>query len=112
MRVQSLDQEDPLEEEMARHSSILAWRITWTEEPGIQSTGSQRVGLTKQASKVTTNTELANSEPLLLGEIKCSVSLSLLSHFHQSVHVCFCLRTPFVVCIVDSLTSNSKPTAP
>ena len=38
MRVQSLDQEDPLEEEMARHSSILAWRITWTEEPdGLQS---------------------------------------------------------------------------
>ena len=69
MQVQSLGREDPLEEEMARHSSILAWRITWTEEPGIQSTGSQRVGLTKQASKVPANTELANSEPLLLGEI-------------------------------------------
>ena len=40
--VQSLDQEDPLEKEMASHSSILAWRITWTEEPGgLQSTGSQ-----------------------------------------------------------------------
>ena len=38
------DQEDPLEEEMATHSSILAWRIPWTEEPGeIQSTGSKRV---------------------------------------------------------------------
>ena len=38
-------QEDPLEEEMATHSSILAWRITWTKEPrGIQSMGSQRVG--------------------------------------------------------------------
>ena len=32
-RVQFLDQEDPLEEEMATHSSILAWRIPWTEEP-------------------------------------------------------------------------------
>ena len=32
-QVPSLDQEDPLEEEMATHSSILAWRITWTEEP-------------------------------------------------------------------------------
>ena len=32
--VQSLDQEDPLEEGMATHSSTLAWRITWTEEPG------------------------------------------------------------------------------
>ena len=37
--------EDPLEEEMATHSSILAWRVPWTEEPGgLQSTGSQRVG--------------------------------------------------------------------
>ena len=45
MRVQSLGQEDPLEEGMANHSSILAWRIPWTEEPsGLQSMGSQRVG--------------------------------------------------------------------
>jgi len=37
--------EDPLEKEMATHSSVLAWRIPWTEEPrGLQSTGSQRVG--------------------------------------------------------------------
>ena len=43
--VQSLGREDPLENEMATHSSILAWRIPWTEEPGrLQSTGSQRVG--------------------------------------------------------------------
>ena len=43
--VRSLGQEDPLEKEMATHSSILAWRIPWTEEPGgLQSTGSQRVG--------------------------------------------------------------------
>ena len=41
----SLGQEDSLEEEMATHSSILAWRIPWTEEPGgLQSIGSQRVG--------------------------------------------------------------------
>ena len=40
--VQSLGQEDPLEEEMATHSNILAWRIPWTEEPGgLQSTGLQ-----------------------------------------------------------------------
>ena len=44
MRVRSLDQEDPLEEGMATHSSLLAWRISWTEEPGgLQSLGSQRV---------------------------------------------------------------------
>ena len=43
-QVQSLDQEDPLEEGMATHFSILAWRIPWTEEPcGLQSKGSQRV---------------------------------------------------------------------
>ena len=45
MRVQSLGQEDALEEKMALHSSILAWRIPRTEEPGgLQSVGSQRVG--------------------------------------------------------------------
>ena len=44
-QVQSLDQEDPLEKGMATHSSILAWRISWTEEAGrLQSMGSQRVG--------------------------------------------------------------------
>ena len=44
-RVLFLGREDPLEKEMATHSSILAWRIPWTEEPGgIQSTGSHRVG--------------------------------------------------------------------
>ena len=43
--VRSLGREDPLEKEMATHSSILAWRIPWTEEPSwLQSTGSQRVG--------------------------------------------------------------------
>ena len=43
--VQSLGWEDPLEKEMATHSSIRAWRIPWTEEPGgLQSMGSQRVG--------------------------------------------------------------------
>ena len=41
--VQSLGQEDPLEEEMATQSSILAWRIPWTEKPGgLQSMGSQK----------------------------------------------------------------------
>ena len=45
MQVQSLSQEDPLEEEIATHSSILAWRIAWTEEPGgLQFMGLKRVG--------------------------------------------------------------------
>ena len=43
-QVQSLSQEDPLEKGMAAHSSILTWRIPWTDEPGgLQSMGSQRV---------------------------------------------------------------------
>ena len=60
--VLSLDREDPLEKEMVTHSSILAWRIPWTEEPGgLQSTGSQRVrdnranSLTKQSKEVFPN---------------------------------------------------------
>jgi len=55
MRVQSLGQEDPLEKEIATHSSILAWEILWREKPGgLQSMGSQRVGhnlATKQQQK-------------------------------------------------------------
>ena len=44
-QVRSLSWDDTLEKEMATHSSILAWRIPWTEEPGrLQSMGSQRVG--------------------------------------------------------------------
>ena len=45
MQLQRLGGEDPLEEGMATHSSILAWRIPWTEEPGgLPSMGSHRVG--------------------------------------------------------------------
>ena len=45
MQALSLGLEDPMEEGMATHSSILAWRIPWTEEPsGLQSIGSQKVG--------------------------------------------------------------------
>ena len=44
-QVQCLGRENPLDKEMATHSSILAWRIPWTEEPGgLQSLGLQRVG--------------------------------------------------------------------
>ena len=44
-QVRSLGWEDPLEKEMAIHSSTIAWKIPWTEEPGrLQSMGSQRVG--------------------------------------------------------------------
>ena len=44
-RVPSMGREDPLEKEMATHSSILAWKMPWTEEPGgLQSLGLQKVG--------------------------------------------------------------------
>ena len=47
MWVQSLGWEDPLEKEMATHSNILAWEISWTEEPGgLQSMGSQELDTT------------------------------------------------------------------
>ena len=46
-QVQSLGQEDPLEKEMATYSSVLAWEIPWTEEPGrLQSMGSQELDMT------------------------------------------------------------------
>ena len=59
MWVQFLGQEDPLEQGMATHSSILAWEISWTEEPGrIQSVGSQRVGFNRS--------DVARTHPSLL----------------------------------------------
>ena len=67
MQVQSLGQEDPLEEGLATHSSVLAWRIPWTGEPsGPQSTESQRAG-----------TRLSTAQHVLipyrrLDSIKCS----------------------------------------
>ena len=57
----SLGQEDPLEEEMATHSSILVWRIPWTEEPArLQSTGSQRD--TTEAAKHEHNTPSSKNQ--------------------------------------------------
>ena len=52
MHIPFLGGEDLLEEEMVIHSSILAWKTPWTEKPGrLQSMGSQRVGLSMQASR-------------------------------------------------------------
>ena len=62
--VRSLGQEDPLEKETATHSSILAWEISWTEEPGrLQSMGLQRIRhnlVTKQQQQ-----ELKNNQPMM-----------------------------------------------
>ena len=52
----TLGEKDPLEEGMATHSSILAWRIPWTEEPGgLQSAGSQEFGMTERLGTHTEN---------------------------------------------------------
>jgi len=60
-QVRCLGREDPLEKEMATHSSILAWKIPWTEEPdglgGLQSIGLQRVGHDWAANIFTFNTK-------------------------------------------------------
>ena len=72
--VWSLDLEDPLEEEMATHSSILAWRILWTEEPGgLQSMESQRV-----RHNWVTNTHTMNSLVNIFCNLFTTVSLSTL----------------------------------
>ena len=62
--VQSLGREDPLKEGMATHSSILAWEIPWTEEPGVlQSTGSQKTWTRlSDSSMTTTGGELATAD--------------------------------------------------
>ena len=73
--VQSLGWEDALEKEMATHSSILAWKISWTEEPGgMQSMGSQRVGH-DWAANTNTNKGVRNFEKISLKEM-CSFALS------------------------------------
>ena len=62
MRVQSLGQEHPLEKGMATHSSILAWRMPWTEEPGrLQSMGLQRVGQDQVTNTLTSLSSFTHS---------------------------------------------------
>ena len=74
--VRSLSQEDSLEEEMASHSSILAWRIPWTEEPsGLQSRRSHTLGY-----DWATNTELSTFFPLV-GEIFVFLNIGHVSHW-------------------------------
>ena len=80
MWVQSLGWEDPMEQEMATHSSILVWEIPWTEEPGGRpSMGSQRVG----HSQVHTHTP-THSVSLSLSWFDCHKSLGTNSWYMLS----------------------------
>ena len=70
-QVQFLGQEDPLERGMVAHSSILAWRIPWTEEPGgLQSMGLQRVG-----HNLVTKQQQNNCDENSASRLKCIMSI-------------------------------------
>ena len=85
--VQSLDQENPLEKEMATPSSILAWENLWTEEPGgLQSMGSQRVRqdlATKQQKLILSSVCLYS----LFSPIECSLPCIQLLKYYPSIRL-------------------------
>ena len=106
--VWSLGWEDPLEKEMATHSSILAWRIPWTEEPGgLQSTGWQRIehdwAISLSLSFMTNDVEhlFTGWWAILLWGNVCSVSIQFLS----VLFVCFWLCWVFVASRAFSLVA-------
>ena len=79
MRVRSLVREDPLEEEMATHSTILAWEIPWTEKPGgLQSVGSRRGGHTEQ--HMGTHTHMCT-------HTRTHMHMHTHAHMHMCTHV-------------------------
>ena len=86
-RVRSLGREDPLEKEMAIHSSTIAWKIPWTEEPGrLQSMGSQRVG----HDWATSLTHLLTYEMMgyKKGDASCTQEMLLASAWGSSNGLC------------------------
>ena len=86
--VQSLGWEDSLEKEMATHSSIPAWRIPWTEEPGgLQSMGSQRVRhdwATSLKRRIESESEVAQSCPTFCDPMDCSLPGSSIHGIFQA----------------------------
>ena len=87
-RVQFLGQEDPLEKEMATHSSTLAWKIPWTEESDrLQSTGSQRVGLDWATSLLLMGRALFPPCCLTWGQTMVEVMKIMVTSFKRS-HAC------------------------
>ena len=96
--VWSLDQEDPLEEEMATHFSILAWRIPWTEEPG----GLQSMVLQTVRDDWATNNCLLL---LLLQELKVSQEDRMI-HWHLSLTACAEILSSPLGSMLTSLSSQ------
>ena len=87
----SLGWEDPLEKKMATHSNILAWKISWTEEPGgLQSMGSQRVRH-NWTTKCTAQHE-ANYRYQYISTLNTVKDISLM-RFHHMFIVCVCVHT-------------------
>ena len=87
--VQSLGQEDPLGETMATHSSVLAWEIPWTGEPGgLQSTGSQSAG------HDLLSTHACQHKLILTFSLRVISSPSLLEHLYRFSSHCSQYRVP------------------
>ena len=87
--------EDPLEEEMAIHSSIPAWEILWAEEPGqLQSTGSQRVGHTTEHTKLNAYHSSECCTPCPLERLRFHFSLSCSGGGNGNPLQCSCLESP------------------
>ena len=107
--VRSLGWEDPLEKEMATHSSILAWRIPWTEKPcGLQSMGSQRIG-----HDWASNTILL--QRFFSPKTVCPQPLCIFSELSHPFPWLYCgifLITPQNVSLAQLSSLNSNPTHP
>ena len=99
--VRSLGWEDPLEKKMATHSSIFAWRIPWTEEPGrLQSTGLQRVRhVWVNSLSLSKVAEIAHIIPIcpLSSFLQCYYLL-LFNSFIECLSDVFCIRLRFMHC--------------
>ena len=113
LQVQSLGQKDPLEKEMATHSSILAWRISWTEEPGrLWSMGLQRVGhssATKQQF-VTVGGTLFNFDLFLTCFIIFPIILYFYSHLDCGSHMVVCVLEIYVTSENDTILCRNIET--
>ena len=111
MWVWFLGWEDPLEEGMATHSSILAWRIPWTEEPsGLRSTGSQRVGHGWAHTHSPTPSPSVSSPPTSPLGLAPSAALEVDQHVQFSTDpVCLFPRFLCVVAVYSLILSGSPP---